>query len=232
MQNLPPAIVETISILDPVSYASIPAIPTLPDGFVYLDVVLPDITFDAKYATDDNFTGGVVHGYNANRIVISSAMCEPLARAKSLAAQQGYTLLIWDAARPQRAVDHFVSWINRPEDGKTKSIHYPKLKKKQLLKVYIAKRSGHSRGCAVDLTLVDENGEMLDMGGIFDLMDKRSHHGAKGLTAQQTANRNTLKSIMDNAGFRAYDKEWWHYILRDEPFPDTYFDFSIEHTAP
>lgn len=200
----------------------------LPDGFVYLDEAVPGVYWDAKYASEDNFTGAVVDGYAANRIACSERMAAALAKARDLAAEKGLKLLIWDAARPQRAVDRFVEWSREPEDGKTRETHYPNLKKSLLFrKGYIAARSGHTRGAAVDLTLMDQSGIPLDMGGGFDLMDEKSRHGAKGLTKAQAENRNTLKKLMAQAGLKAYESEWWHYSLRDEPFPGEYFDFVI-----
>ncbi len=200
----------------------------LPDGFAYLDEAVPGVYWDAKYASSDNFTGTPVDGYKANRVACSKKMALALIRARDLAAEKGLSLLVWDAARPQRAVDRFVEWSQAPEDGKTRNAHYPNLRKTQLFQEgYIARRSGHTRGAAVDLTLMDKSGETLDMGGGFDLMDDQSHHGAKGLTRLQTKNRNLLKSIMRAAGLNAYGSEWWHYSLADEPFPGTYFDFVI-----
>lgn len=205
----------------------------LPDGFVYLDEAIPGVLWDAKYASEDNFTGAPVDGYQANRIACSQKMIPALEAARELAAGQGCLLLVWDAARPQRAVDAFARWADQLEDGKTQETHYPKLSRGQLFSQgYIARRSGHSRGAAVDLTLVSiESGLELDMGGIFDLMDKKSHHGAKGLTAQQRANRKALRSIMERSGFSAYSNEWWHYSLNVEPFPGQYFDFIIGGTV-
>jgi D-alanyl-D-alanine dipeptidase len=209
-----------------------PALPDeayqLPEGFVYLDEAVPGVSWDAKYASDDNFTGAPVDGYSANRVACSQAMAEALTKARDLAAEQGLSLLVWDAARPQRAVDRFVEWSQQPEDGKTQAEHYPNLKKTQLFKEgYIARRSGHTRGAAVDLTLMDSSGTPLDMGGGFDLMDEKSHHGAKGLTKAQRQNRKTLKKLMAGAGLKSYEAEWWHYSLEDEPFPGEYFDFVI-----
>ena len=202
----------------------------LPDGFVYLDEVIDLIDFEAKYATHDNLTGAPLRGYAGNRVAIAAAMIEPLKHAARIADGRGYALLVYDAARPQRAVDNLVEWANAPEDGLTKDRHYPNINKSDIIpQGYVARRSGHSRGAAIDLTLIDRfTREPIDMGSIFDLMDARSHHGAKGLTDAQTTNRNQLKDIMAAAGFAAYDKEWWHYRLKDEPFPDTYFDFVIE----
>ena len=205
---------------------------SLPEGFVYLDEAVPGVYWDAKYAAEDNFTGAVVPGYEGNRIAVSKRMAAALVKARDLAAEAGLKLLVWDAARPQRAVDRFVEWSKEPEDGKTRGAHYPNLKKSQLFREgYIAERSGHTRGAAVDLTLMDAGGTLLDMGGAFDLMDEISHHGAKGLTGAQTKNRNTLKKLMAAAGLNAYESEWWHYSLRDEPFPGEYFDFVLGGAA-
>lgn len=229
MTDLPAAIVETaytqeVGALD--GALAQPEAP-LPEGLYYLDETVTGIDWDAKYATEDNFTGRVVEGYAANRVVLTRALAKGLVKARDLAAEAGYRLLIWDAVRPQRAVDDFVTWSKAPEDGKTKEAHYPRLKKTDLLGEYVARRSGHSRGRAVDLTLTDAQGHMIDMGGGFDLMDEKSHHGAKGLTKAQTANRKFLKKLMKEAGFEPYSSEWWHYSLKKEPFPDTYFDFEI-----
>jgi len=200
----------------------------LPEGFLYLDEALSGVFWDAKYAGPDNFTGAPVDGYESNRVACSEEMIGALRKARDLAAEKGWKLLIWDAARPQRAVDRFVEWSNEPEDGSTRAAHYPRLKKAELFaEGYIARRSGHSRGAAVDLTLLTQAGEALDMGGAFDLMDEKSHHGAKGLTRAQRENREKLRSLMETCGFKAYEREWWHYSLADEPFPGEYFDFVI-----
>ncbi len=201
----------------------------LPEGFVYLDEAVRGVTWDAKYATADNVTGAPVPGYETNRIALSLEMVAPLKKAMALADEAGYSLLIWDTARPQRAVDAFMAWSEAPEDGATKAAHYPRVDKADLFKLgYIAKKSGHTRGAAIDLTLTDKaTGEALDMGTGFDFMDVLSHHGAKGLTQAQRENRSTLLKIMEGAGFKRYDREWWHYTLNDEPHPGTYFDFMI-----
>ena len=199
------------------------------EGFVYLDA-LPGVFWDAKYATADNFTGAVVDGYRANRIVGTREMADALLRAVSLAAKRGYALLLWDGYRPQRAVDAFLRWADAPEDGRTKARHYPNIGKGDIVSLgYVAAKSGHSRGSAIDLTLCDSvSGHPLYMGGDFDLMDVRSHHGAEGIAPEAARNREILKEIMEASGFSAYDCEWWHYLLKDEPYPDRYFDFPIE----
>ena len=226
MQEVPAALVERFDLQAPweVQAAQEEA---LPQGFVYLDEAAPGILWDARYATEDNFTGQVVPGYEANRIALSLAAVQGLIRAQAIAQEEGYQLLVWDGARPQRAVDWFVAWAQLPEDGRTREEHYPNLDKSQLMGEYVASRSGHSRGGSVDLTWLTLEGEAVDMGGSFDLMDPISHHGAKGISQTQADNRALLKQIMVQAGFEPYASEWWHYTLKDEPYPDTYFDFVI-----
>lgn len=199
------------------------------DDFVFVDEFLPGIRWDAKYATWDNFTGKPVDGYVANRIVGTRALCAALESAQKMAASLGFGLLLWDAYRPQRAVDCFLRWSAQPEDGRTKLRHYPNIDRSEMFKKgYVAAKSGHSRGSTVDLTLYHiATGELAPMGGDHDLMDPVSHHGAKGIAAVEAKNRQYLCSIMQDCGFVRYDYEWWHYTLNDEPYPDTYFDFPI-----
>ncbi len=200
------------------------------EGFVYLDAVLPGVFWDAKYATEDNFVGSVVDGYCTNRIVGTCELAAALLSAISLAAMSGYGLLLWDGYRPQRAVDCFLRWADDPEDGRTKAKHYPNIAKGDIVPLgYVAPKSGHSRGSTIDLTLCDlGTGQMADMGGAFDLMDVRSHHGAEGLSTVATRNRQILREIMEKCGFKAYELEWWHYTLKKEPYPNQYFDFPVE----
>src|SRR5579859_5672939 len=195
--------------------------------FVFVDELVPRMRWDAKYATWDNFTGKPVDGYLVNRIAGTRALCVALERAREKAASLGFGLLLWDGYRPQRAVDCFLRWSEQPEDGRTKLRHYPKIDRPEMFaKGYVAAQSGHSRGSTVDLTLYHlDTGELAAMGGGHDLMDPVSHHGASGITAAETANRHHLCAIMEGCYFRRYDNEWWHYTLRNEPYPDTYFDF-------
>ena len=197
--------------------------------FVFLDEVLTGVRWDAKYATWDNFTGTPVDGYEVNRIVGSLALADALREATTCAAAAGLGLLLWDAYRPQRAVDRFLEWSVQPEDQRTKTEFYPNIDRTEMFtRGYVAPKSGHSRGSAVDLTLYRlDTGELTAMGGRHDLMDERSHHGAPGVSAAGARNRQTLCSIMERSGFERYECEWWHYALRDEPYPDTYFDFPI-----
>jgi D-alanyl-D-alanine dipeptidase len=199
------------------------------DDFVFVDELVPGIRWDAKYATDDNFTGKPVDGYVANRIAGTRVLCAALAQAQEQAASLGFGLFLWDGYRPQRAVDCFLRWSQLPEDGRTKQRHYPHVTRPEMFEQgYVAAKSAHSRGSTVDLTLYHlATGELAAMGGDHDLMDPISHHGAQGITPIETANRQHLRSIMEACGFSSYDLEWWHYSLKDEPYPDTYFDFPI-----
>jgi D-alanyl-D-alanine dipeptidase len=199
------------------------------ETFVFVDEVVSGIRWDAKYATWDNFTGKPVDGYLANRIVGTRALCAALERVREEAASLGFGLLLWDGYRPQRAVDCFRRWAEQAEDDRTKPRHYPNLDRAEMFeRGYVAVKSGHSRGSTVDLTLYHlPTGELARMGGGFDLMDPISHHGAKGIKRIEARNRRYLCTIMEACGFSAYEYEWWHYTLNDEPFPDTYFDFPI-----
>jgi zinc D-Ala-D-Ala dipeptidase len=199
------------------------------DDFVYLDDCVPGVRWDAKYATWDNFTGKPVDGYLANRIVGTRSLGAALAQAHEKAATIGFGLLLWDGYRPQRAVDCFLRWSQQPEDGRTKPRHYPNIDRAEMVEQgYVAAKSGHTRGSAVDLTLYHlATGELVPMGGGHDLMDPISRHQAGEITPTEARNRALLSSIMADCGFDRYDREWWHYTLRNEPHPDVYFDFPI-----
>jgi D-alanyl-D-alanine dipeptidase len=202
---------------------------TLEAGFAFLDDVVPGVRWTATYASCDNFTGAPVDGYDIDRVVVSFPVADALSVASEHAAELGFGLLVWDGYRPQRAVDRFVAWATEPEDGRTKPTFHPHIDRAAMFeRGYVALRSGHTRGAAVDLTLVDPGtGELAEMGGRHDLMDERSHHGAAGVSTTAARNRRTLCSVMEGSGFVRYEAEWWHYALVDEPYPDTYFDFPV-----
>lgn len=197
--------------------------------FVYIDEYVPGVRWDAKYATWDNFTGAPVEGYEANRIVGTRHLAGAIKDVKINAQRFGFGLLLWDAYRPKRAVDSFMKWVKECSNDKEKEKHYPNIDRKSMIdKGYIAEKSGHSRGSAVDLTLYRlDTGELLEMGGGFDLMDTSSHHDAEGISPAEAKNRKLLKFLMEDSGFKPYEFEWWHYLLENEPYPDTYFDFPI-----
>ncbi len=200
----------------------------LPPNFVYVRDVIPEILEDIRYAGNHNFMGRPACGYGAARAVLTLPAALALKKAAAYFAARDLCLLIYDAYRPQRAVDDFVRWAQDESDTVGKAEFYPTLEKRELFpRGYIARHSGHSRGSTVDLTLTDEKGVPLDMGGEFDWFSPISAHEYAPLTAAQRENRCLLKTGMENAGFEAYTEEWWHYRLENEPYPETYFDFEI-----
>ncbi len=202
----------------------------LPSGFVYVDQVIPDIRTDLRYRLADNFVGATVDGYSGVRAILTQAAALALAKVQAELREQGLGLLIFDAYRPQRAVNHFARWAKDLSDSKMKQRYYPEVEKTELFSQgYIAGRSGHSRGSTVDLTLVSLSApfEPLDMGTIFDFFSPRSWLDAAGLSVAQEQNRALLQRTMKTYGFTPYSKEWWHFTLSAEPFPETYFDFEI-----
>ena len=200
----------------------------LPEGFAYIKEVVPSVREDIRYAGSHNFVGCPVDGYFAPRGVLRMEAARALRKAADAFEKQGLYLLIYDAYRPQRAVDHFVRWAKDESDIKMKEEFYPTIDKSELFpKGYIAVYSGHSRGMTVDLTLTDKDGNELDMGGEFDWFSKISSHDYDGLTPQQKANRKLLREGMIAAGFDDYVEEWWHYTFIAEG-EKIYYDFPIE----
>ena len=197
-------------------------------GFVPIYTVIDDAAYDIRYYSSNNFTGNRINGYKAPVAYMTKEAANALSVAAKSLRKNGYRLLIWDSYRPQKAVDNFVEWINNPNDEGDKSF-YPDLKKSDLLKGnYIAEKSGHTRGSTVDLTLIKKDGSFVDMGGTFDLFSEISHPDYKKLTREQKINRKILHNAMINAGFKGIDSEWWHFTLKNEPYPDTYFNFDVE----
>lgn len=202
----------------------------LPNGFVYIDEIIPNITVELRYAGENNFIGSPIDGYETEKCIISTDAAYALKRIQIELNKFGLGLKIFDAYRPQRAVDHFMRWAKDTIDVKMKEQYYPTQTKAQLFEQeYIAEKSGHSRGSTVDLTIINsETSEELDMGSPYDLFNEKSHVLNKNLSAQQKANRMLLNKVMIKNGFSHYSKEWWHFTLKNEPFPDTYFDFVVK----
>ena len=198
--------------------------------FVYMRDIIPDVVLDVRYFSDDNFMGVRVDGYRKPVVLISKTAGRALANVQAELRDQGLGLKVFDAYRPQKAVDHFVRWAADPTDTLTKTRYYPELPKDRLFDLgYISAKSGHTRGSTVDLTIINlATGEELDMGSGWDFFGEISHHDSPLVDEQATANRSLLRDLMVKHGFRAITTEWWHYTLRDEPFPDTYFDFDVE----
>lgn len=197
-------------------------------GFVELEAAIPGLTVEARYAGSHNFIGRPIAGYGANKAFLSSPAAEALAAVQADLAAKGMALKVFDAYRPQRAVDDFMAWCGHADDTAMKAEFYPDVAKDRLVpEGYIAEKSGHSRGSTVDLTIT-RDGRELDMGSAFDLFGPVSHYAAEGLTDRQRANRKLLRDVMVRHGFGPYAPEWWHFTLADEPYPDTYFDFPVE----
>jgi D-alanyl-D-alanine dipeptidase len=202
----------------------------LPEGFVYARDIIPDLKVELRYYSSNNFVGKRVDGYKSNKLILTKQTALALKQVQVELQSQNLCLKVYDGYRPQQAVNHFMRWAKHLNDTINKKTFYPDVEKKNLfLEEYIATRSGHSRGSTVDLTLVDGNtGKLLNMGSAYDFFGEASWVDYQNITDMQKANRELLQTIMLKYGFRNYPKEWWHFTLRREPFPDTYFDFPIK----
>jgi len=202
----------------------------LPKGFVYVEDVIPSIKVDLRYYSQNNFLGKQVDGYNREVAILSEQGTKALKDVQDELAEHNLSIMIYDSYRPQTAVNHFVRWAKVLNDTVNKRAFYPDVEKRYLFKEgYISSKSGHTRGSTLDITIVDMNTlEPLDMGSPYDFFGKASWVANKNLTAQQRANRMLLQTVMLKHGFRNYTKEWWHFTLRNEPFPETYFDFPVD----
>ena len=200
----------------------------VPKGFASLSCI-EGIQIEAKYKTNDNFTGRPVNGYDQLEVMLTVEAIEALKAAQRQFVQDGYAIKVFDAYRPQKAVDDFVQWAAIENDTLNKRNFYPNLKKSELFHLgYIATRSGHSRGSTLDLTLVYLKGERaleeVDMGESYDYFGEASHVFYEDITVKQKAARMYLRRVMLKHGFQPYEKEWWHFTLKNEPYPTTYFD--------
>ena len=202
----------------------------LPSGFVDAAAVVPGLRTDIRYAGAHNFTGAPVDGYVAPRCWLTRQAAEALAKVQADLAPRGLGLLVYDCYRPARAVARFLAWSKTPGAEAGKPEFFPDVAKAELFaRGYIAARSAHSRGSTTDLTLVDlATGRPLDMGTPFDLFGPASHPDAPGLRRDVVSHRSLLAAAMARRGFVGYDKEWWHFTLKDEPYPTTSFDTPIQ----
>ena len=198
-------------------------------GFVSVGEAVPEVLLEIRYYSTFNFIGDRIDGYERPVALLTREAAARLKEAAGELAAKGYRMRIYDAYRPQRAVDHFMRWAEDPADIRMKPFFYPDLDKKDLIPgQYILPHSGHSRGSTVDLTLFDtRTGKDLDMGGPFDFFGERSHPDFRGITDEQYANRRFLRDTMLRHGFAPIPSEWWHFTLADEPYPDTYFTFPV-----
>lgn len=200
------------------------------EGFVSVSEHIPDVLLDVRYHSTYNFVGARIDGYDDPVVLLTRQTADALKMVSDDLLSRGLRLVIFDGYRPQRAVDHFARWAEDLADDRMKPIFYPDVDKRDLFRSgFIARRSGHSRGSTVDLTLLDAaTGTLLDMGSPFDFFGEVSHpaHTAS-ITPEQHRNRMLLREAMLHRGFRALSTEWWHFTLENEPFPDTYFDFPV-----
>ncbi len=224
----------------------------LPEQFVYLEDIDPTILQEVRYAMHHNFVGRPIPSYNAPRIIVTEAVARALKAVQEELKAFQMTLKVYDGYRPQDAVDAFSKWSEDLNDQAMKAEFYPTLEKPDLFNGYIAKRSTHSRGGAVDLTIVplpipDQptwkpgdpvlDGRLpkgqrfpdnsIDMGTSFDCLDELSHTANQKLPLEVRVNRLMLKSLMEKHGFENYWREWWHFGFINEPYPETYFNFPV-----
>lgn len=198
-----------------------------PAAFVDAATIVPGLIVDMRYAGAHNFVGRPIDGYLAPRCLLTRAAAAALADVAHDLVPRGLVLKVFDCYRPARAVANFVRWA-RDGDAGGKREFYPDVDKRTLFRDgYIAAHSGHSRGSTVDLTFARADGHELDMGTPFDFFSPRSWTASASVSAQAKINRAMLAAAMRRRGFRAYVKEWWHFTLAREPFPDSYFDFPI-----
>ena len=229
----PPAIVAPPAEPAESGPAEAPAEPTSPEmdasGFVLLSEARPEIAQEIRYSSDHNFVGTRIDGYEQPVAIVTREAAEALGTASRLAGEHGCRLKVYDAYRPQRAVDHFVRWSQDPGDVVAKEEFYPDLDKESLFPLgYVSRTSRHTHGSTVDVTLVDAaTGAELDMGGHFDFFGELSHPDYDGVTSDQHENRMLLREIMVASGFDPIPTEWWHFDLANEPYPDTFFDFPV-----
>lgn len=228
----------------------------LPQGFVYLHDVDPTIQQDMRYAGAHNFVGRPVDGYQAPVCILTKPTAIALSQVQRELWASGLSLKVYDCYRPQRAVDEFIAWSQQPSLLQTRAEFYPRTPKSQVFALgYVASRSGHSRGSTVDLTIMPitaigvtypnprhlvscfapyqerfQDGG-LDMGTGFDCLDELAHTESKDVNLVAQYHRHLLKALMEKYGFEPYDKEWWHFTLKHEPYPNTYFDFVVDNSS-
>lgn len=223
----------------------------LPEGFCYITDIHKDIRTSVRYAGSDNFIGEPFVKYQKPVIIISEEAAHMLSLIQDRVSKDGFDLVIYDAYRPQATVDSFRRWAENIADQRMKEQYYPRIDKAKVHELgYIARRSTHSRGSTVDLTIIQKDKALkasepikrkladgfeftflddgtVDMGSHFDLFDEASWHDSPLVGAEYSKWRNYLRDVMVNYNFEPYSKEWWHYTLAHEPFAETYFDFDI-----
>lgn len=210
--------------------SSVYASQKLPTDFVYLSQAAPSIQQDIRYGTANNFIGKPLVGYENSVCILTKPAADALLEVQKELSIKGLGLKIFDGYRPQMTVDQFVVWSRDSHDQRMKNAYYPRVNKADFFKLgYVAAKSGHTRGSTVDLTIIDlKSKNELDMGTHFDFMDELSHPDNHAVTQTQYNNRQILASVMEKYGFVPVETEWWHFTLRNEPFPNTYFNFPVK----
>jgi zinc D-Ala-D-Ala dipeptidase len=227
---------------------------TLPTGFVYLKDIDPTIIQEMRYASYHNFIGHPIPYYGASECILTKQAAQALKQVQIELRKQSLSLKVYDCYRPQSAVNYFLAWSKKPEQQQMKAEFYPRVDKKDVFKLqYIAEKSGHSRGSTSDLTIVPiptpiqetyHSGQTLvsctapyharfhdssiDMGTGYDCLDEAANIDYQKINPAASHNRMLLSRLMHRYGFVSYPKEWWHFTLRSEPFPKTYFDFPVQ----
>ena len=202
----------------------------LPEGFVYLNTIAPSIKIELRYLSKNNFIGKQIDGYKSDCLIVTLKTANTLKKIQQELLKKELSLKIYDAYRPQQAVNHFVKWAKVLGDTLMKKEFYPNVVKSALFKQgYIASKSGHSRGSTVDLTIINiKTLKELDMGSAYDFFGIESHPFHENISKKQKENRMLLREIMLSNSFKPYENEWWHFTLRNEPFPKTYFNFPVD----
>ena len=202
----------------------------LPKGFVYAKDIIPDLAKELRYCTENNFVGEAIDGYNKPVVIMTLQTAIALKKVQVLLKEDGFGLKIYDAYRPQQAVNQFVRWAKVESDTLMKQQYYPDIDKNRLIpNGYIASKSRHSSGSTLDLTIINlSTGEELDMGSHYDFFGQKSWVKAPHLEKMHRKNRDLLQKVMKKNGFRNYMQEWWHFTLKGEPFKNQYFDFLVE----
>ena len=200
-----------------------------PANFVELRNVIPELHVELRYLGSNNFVGRPIDGYEREVVWLTEEAAAALASVQRELSAENLALKVFDGYRPQRAVDDFMRWAADSTDMRMKAAYYPAVEKSRLVPDgYIAARSGHSRGSTVDVTLIEaDTGAELDMGSPWDFFDPISAPASNVVSQAARANRMKLRQVMLRHGFAPLEEEWWHFSLREEPYPDTYFDFPV-----
>jgi len=241
-----------ITILVALSFSACVQSPSVPAGFEDLAVALPEAQLSVRYYGEENFVGKPIDGYQKPTLWLSKEATAALRKVCQRIQKDGYKLVIYDAYRPQSGPDHFTRWSEDFQDANRKADYYPYVTKEQIFKEgYVANPSSHSRGSTVDLTLIEAGKKLhpikrskrtlpsgkvilflddgtVDMGSSFDLFDTVSHPNSNDIPAAARTHRDYLKKVMEEAGFMQILPEWWHFTLRDEPYPNQYFTYPIQ----